>query len=179
MAKQTPDRAAGDSVRVGTRARGWTFGWGVAGVFVVLSWPALRLGTRGVATMRDGLSMLEWVALAALVVVFGYGEGVLALGRRWVPRALERTRRLSDSPHRAHVRLLAPLHAMGLVGHRSDTLFRNWAGVGAIIGAVWVVRRLPDPWRGMIGFAVAVALAWGAWTLVRGAAASLPRPRGR
>jgi hypothetical protein len=151
----------------------------VVGVFVILAWPALRLGARGLATMRDGLTAPEWVVLALLVVAFGYGEGVVALGRRWVPRALERTRRLADSPHRAHVRLLAPLHAMGLVGHRSDTLFRNWAGVGAIIGAVWVVRQLPDPWRGMTGFAVAVALAWGAWTLVRGATTSLPRPRRR
>jgi hypothetical protein len=126
----------------------------------------VRLGARGVTAMRGGLSTLEWVALAVLTVVFVYGEGVRALQRRWVPHAIVRLSGLPSQPilHR----ILAPLYGMSLVGAPARILALAWGGVAAIIIAVLVVSRFPDPWRGITDFAVAAALAWASVALVVG-----------
>ena len=126
----------------------------------------LRLGARGVSAMRGGLSALEWVALVVLTVVFVYGEGVRALQRRWVPHALTR---LQDMPSQPLIhRVLAPLYGMSLVGAPGRILALAWGGVVAIIVAVLIVSRFPDPWRGITDFAVAAALAWASVALVVG-----------
>ncbi|HSJ10953.1 MAG TPA: hypothetical protein VK928_13605 [Longimicrobiales bacterium] len=126
----------------------------------------LRLGARGVSAMRDGLSAPEWAALVVLTVVFVYGEGVRALQRRWVPHALTR---LDDLPSQPVLhRILAPLYGMSLVGAPRRILALAWGGVVAIIAAVLIVSRFPDPWRGITDFAVAAALAWASVALVVG-----------
>ena len=77
-----------------------------------------------------------------------------------------RARTLAERPVQP-LHLLAPLHAMGLIGGEPRTLVRSWLGVASVAVAVLVVRRLPDPWRGMIDLAVALALVWGVWGLLR------------
>jgi hypothetical protein len=159
----------GISVRRGTLVAGW----GVGGAAALLAWAAVRLGARGADAIRGGLEPAQWLVFVALAVVFLYGEGVLALDRRWAPKVLARARRVSLGDRRA-LQVLAPLHAMGLVGGPAATAMRSWAGVVAVVGAVLLVRALPDPWRGMIDVAVALALAWGAAALLRRAVAEGP-----
>lgn len=147
----------------------WVRWWAVAGVAALLGWAAWRLGARGVGVVQAGLNAMEWLVLALLVATFLYGEGVLALERRWVPKVLARARRLAvDGP--VWARPLAPLHAMGLVAVPAQVALRSWAGVAAIVLAVALVRWLPDPWRAMVDVAVASALAWGCFALIRVAA---------
>jgi len=134
-----------------------------------------RLGVRGIAVIAAGLAPLEWFVLLVLSVLFVVGEGYFALARKWVPRTLARADALR-SETRLLPRLLAPLHAMGLVAVPWRTAVRHWAGVAAIVAAVAVVRKFPDPWRGIVDFAVAAALAVGIVALlVR--ARRLPRQR--
>ena len=59
------------------------------------------------------------------------------------------------------VLLLAPLHAVGLVGTPPRTLIRSWVGAGAIVAAILLVSQVAQPWRGMIQLGVAAALAIG------------------
>jgi hypothetical protein len=70
----------------GVIAPAWTL-LGVAALFSSAVW---RLGGRGVATLQDGLAPGHWLLLISLTIVMVYGEGVLALQRRWVPRLLRR-----------------------------------------------------------------------------------------
>lgn len=135
--------------------------WGLTGVAAILGWAAFRLGRRGVDVVLAGLSPLEWVALLALVAVFVYGEGVRALQRGWLPRVADRAARLARDGSWA-LRAVAPLHAFGLVGTPRRVAARAWLGVAAVVVAVLVVRALPEPWRGIVDLAVALALAWGA-----------------
>jgi hypothetical protein len=103
-----------------------------------------------------------------------WGEGVRALERRWVPGVLARAALLGPAAPLRH-RLLAPLYAMSLVGAPRRTLARAWLGVVLIVLAVFVVRALPEPWRGIVDTAVALALLWGLIAIVRQAAADRPR----
>jgi hypothetical protein len=134
---------------------------GVAGLFTSA---VLRLGGRGVATITDGLAPAHWAVLVALTAVMVYGEGIKALQRRWVPRLIERARALRTE--RFWLQLLAPLYGLSLIGAPPARLARAWLGTSAIVTAVIVVRGLPEPWRGIIDFAVASALAWGLISLL-------------
>lgn len=111
-------------------------------------------------TIAAGLNPLEWLALVVVAFAFAYGEGVRALAYRWVPTMDLRARELGLQA-RLHHRLLAPLYAMSLIGAPTRTLLRAWSGVALIVAAVLIVRVLPEPWRGIIDFGVAIALTIG------------------
>jgi hypothetical protein len=138
--------------------------WGLLGVALLFATAAFRLGERGIQTMAAGLAPLEWLALLGLTAVFVYGEGVRALQRRYVPHVMRRVELLRAEP-RGWYLLLAPLHALSLIGGSRGLLLRAWAGSFAIAAAVAIVRSFPEPWRGITDFAVAAALAWGTCAL--------------
>ncbi|HSK20702.1 MAG TPA: hypothetical protein VK912_16230 [Longimicrobiales bacterium] len=142
--------------------------WAVGGIVFLFAEAAWRLGMRGVATVRGGLSSHEWIILVLLTGVFVYGEGYRALQRRWVPYVLARVARLRTERFLTW-RIGAPLYAMSLIGPTWRTALRAWAGVAAIITAVLIVSRFPEPWRGIVDIAVAAALIWGAVALIYGA----------
>lgn len=148
-----------------TRAATATLWWAVVGVALILLQAVVALGARALETVAAGLTPLEWAALAVLTAAFVYGEGVRAIGGRWVPYVLARARRLAERPRPVYV-VLAPLYAMGLVGGTRRQAAVSWGGVAAVVGAVVLVRAFPEPWRGITDFAVAAALAWGVGALL-------------
>ena len=139
--------------------------WALAGVAALFGSAVLRLGGRGVETMLGGLAPLQWAVLAALTVFMVYTEGVLTFQRRWVPKLIERARVVRRE--RLWLKLLAPLYGMALVGGPPARNLRAWLGTMAIVGAIIAVRALPDPWRGVVDFAVAAALGWGLVCIAR------------
>jgi hypothetical protein len=142
--------------RAGNLAGAWAV-MGVSALFARASW---QLGQRGAATVSAGLEPVEWLALGALTLLFVYGEGYRALQRKWVPHVFSRIRRLQQEKVTVY-RVLAPLYAMSLVGAAPRSMLRAWLGVAAIITAVLVVSRFPEPWRGIVDVSVASALVWG------------------
>lgn len=141
------------------------FRWAVVGLVLILGSAVHRLGRRGIEAIDSGLTPSEWLALVLLTATFVVGEGYYAIARKWVPRVLGRAAALRTEP-RLVPRLLAPLHAMGLVYVSWPTALRNWAGVAAIVAAVLIIRAFPDPWRGIVDFAVAGALVVGVVALL-------------
>lgn len=134
--------------------------WAVAGLVLLFGSAVFRLGSRGVDALAQGLSPSQWLLLLALTVLFVWGEGVMALARKWVPRALDRAAALRTD-RRLYPKVLAPLHAMGLIGTPWRTALRAWAGVAAVVGAVLLLRLFPQPWRGIVDLAVSAALVTG------------------
>jgi hypothetical protein len=150
----------------GSRRGTLTIWWGVLGVALVFASASFRLGERGVRTVAAGLTPAQWLLLVVLTGVFVYGEGVRALERKYVPHVMRRVELLRGE-QRWWYRLLAPLHALSLIGADNRLLLKSWAGTAAIAGAVAVVRSFAEPWRGITDVAVAAALAWGTYALVR------------
>ena len=163
----TPAAAPPPRPRPGVAQR-LAMAWALVGVVLIFLDAVMQLGQRGIATVRAGLAPGEWIALALLTAAFVYGEGMRGLQRRWVPAVLRRVGQLGGERSPVYL-LLAPLYAMLLIGAPPRTLRRAWTGVLAIVAAVLIVRSLPDPWRGMIDFAVAAALSWGLGAIVLGA----------
>lgn len=141
--------------------------WTLIGVGALFTSAVTRLGSRGVSTLSEGLTRGQWVALVLLTSVMVYGEGVLALQRKWVPRLLDRARSVRDES--LGLKILAPFYGLSLVGGPVKQLRRGWISTIAIVTAVLVVRSFSEPWRGIVDFAVASALAWGLISIVLGA----------
>jgi hypothetical protein len=152
--------------------------WALVGVSLLLGFAIIRLGGRGVESVASGLTATQWTVLVASVGFFVYAEGVKALQLRWVPRVVERARTIGA--HSGPVRtLLAPFHAMSLVGAPAPAMMRAWLLVAAVITAVYLVRLLPDPWRGIIDLSVAAALGWGLLFLLVGIGKALSGPEAK
>lgn len=141
--------------------------WAVAGLALLLGRASVSLFFKGYREVLDPplLSNLEWGALALIVVLFAWGEGWMALHRKWAPRVAGRMRAI-DERTPPHLLVFAPLHAVGLVGAPRRTLVRTWAGAGAIVVAIVAVRQMAQPWQGMIKLGVSLALAIGVVSLV-------------
>ena len=142
--------------------------WALIGVALLFFFAIQRLGSRGIDTLAAGLTPFQWGILALSLFVFGYGEGVLALERRWVPRLIHRANELALEC-KPFYRWVARLYVMSLVGAAKREMIRSWSLVLAILGAVVLVGRLPVPWRGIIDLGVAAALAWGLVAIARAA----------
>ena len=142
------------------RSGAWAVVWAAAGIVALFIEAAWRLALRGIITVRAGLDPMEWALLVVLAAAFVWGEGVRALQRRWIPGVYRRIDALRDETSITY-RALAPLYAMSLIGAPRSTLARAWLGVVLIVAAVFIVRALPEPWRGIIDVGVAAALTWG------------------
>jgi hypothetical protein len=164
LAGQTSTPGAGRTTAPGAGRASVAYYWGLAGVICLFAFAVYRLGMRGVITVAGGLAAWEWVSLAVLTVAFVYGEGVRALQRRWVPWVIGRLH-LLDGDRRTWYRALAPLHAMAFIGAPPKLMAAAWAGSIAIFLAVLIVSSFPDPWRGIVDFAVASALLWATLVL--------------
>ena len=139
--------------------------WAVIGMELLLAEGYVRLGIRGAQTLRAGLEPMQWLAFVALTAFFVYVEGMRALQRRFAPHVIDRALELRASRNTV-LRVLAPLYALGVIGGSRQKLARAWAGVLAILLAVFIVRRFPEPWRGITDVAVSAALVWGAVALL-------------
>lgn len=140
-------------------------GWSLIGVAAVFGWAVYRLGARGLAAIENGLGPFEWVALVAFTVFFVYTEGVLTFDRKWIPGLVARSRRLRRES--TALQLLAPLYGLCLVGRDWREVAKGWIGTTLIVTAVLIVRQFPPPWRGIVDFGVAAALAWGLISILR------------
>lgn len=140
--------------------------WALTGVALLFGYAVVRLGIRGIQTILAGLEAGEWAALLVLTALFVWGEGIRALQQRYMPFVIERARSLPRERSGLY-HVLAPFYAMALIGARRGLLVKAWAGTAAIAVAVVLVAALPPPWRGIVDFAVAAALAWGLGALVR------------
>jgi hypothetical protein len=114
------------------------------------------------------LSALEWTALTLLTLAFVYTEGHRAIQKRFTPHLVDRLRVLQSSGSVIDC-IAAPLFALSLLHAPRRALLRAWAGVLAIVAAVFIVRAFPEPWRGITDLAVAAALSWGLVAILRAA----------
>jgi hypothetical protein len=138
----------------------WAAAWGVAGVSLLLGWAIARLSPVAWRAMTAPLSPGHWAALAAVVLAMAFFEGYRGFQRGFSPRVAARARHLSlhPTPLRA---LLAPFFCIGYFGAPRARRIASFAVSAGVLVLVVLVRRLDQPWRGIIDAGVVVGLAWG------------------
>jgi len=136
-------------------------GWSVLAIGLAFAEAIARLGARAVATIQAGLTPAEWIALAGSVLVFTWYEGYRALHRRFVPAMVTRAFETAARSKGVLGWLTAPLRTLSLLDASRRELVRAWLSVALITLAVFVVRVLPMPWRGVVDAGVSSALLLG------------------
>ena len=134
--------------------------WGVGGVLLILMFAIYRLAPMALALLDTPLGILHWVSLIFSIIYMAYAEGYKGFHLSFAPRVVTRAQYLTQNPRFLHV-LLAPLFCMGYI---HATRKRQLISIGLtlmIIGFVFLVRILPQPWRGILDAGVVIGLTVG------------------
>jgi hypothetical protein len=136
--------------------------WGVIGFCLLLVQAIYRLAIRAAEPIAQHqlTRPLHWALLAASVVVLGYSEGYRAFQLRAAPRIVVRAIHLARHPRPLHV-ALAPFYCTGLMHATRRRLIASWILYGMLVVLIVSVRRLDQPWRGIVDAGVVVGLGWG------------------
>jgi uncharacterized membrane protein YedE/YeeE len=142
------------------RRLGWPAVWGIAGVVIVLAQAIFKLFPLALELVDHELTPLQLGVLGGWLVMSAYSEGYRGFHKQFAPRVVARARHLSAHPRPLHV-ALAPAYCMGLLHATRKRLVVSWILTLAIVAVVIVVRKLAQPWRGIIDAGVVVGLTLG------------------
>jgi hypothetical protein len=139
--------------------------WGVGGVVLLLVSALVRLTPMAWQAVASGLDRLQWTLLVVFTIWMAWSEGYRGFQKNFSPRVAARARHLAEHPTALRV-ALAPLFCMAYFGAPRRRTIVTLVLTLAIVGLVVAVRRLSQPWRGIIDAGVVVGLAWGLLTLL-------------
>jgi hypothetical protein len=139
--------------------------WGVAGVFALIGWAVFRLSQVAAGAFAHTLGARHWVFLVTFLLFMLVSEGYRGFQKNFAPRVAARARHLRDHPRAGHV-LLAPLFCMSYFHATPRRLLGAYGLTAMIVVLVVGVRRLPQPWHGLVDVGVAAGLMWGLVALV-------------
>ena len=134
--------------------------WGLAGVGLLLGSAVYRLTPSAVRTFDYPLDMLQWGFLVVWVVLMAVFEGYLGFQRSFSPRVAARAKYLTERPHAVRS-LFAPFFCMGYFHATRSVKIRSILLTVGIVAFVMAVRRMPQPWRGIVDLGVVLGLNWG------------------
>lgn len=147
--------------------------WGVLGVICLFIQALIGLVPLALDPIANGsLGLATWLIYAAWAAFMAYTEGYRTFQLKWAPRVVARAVYLAKNPTPLFVGL-APLFCMSLMHTTRRRLLSSWLIAIMIVIFVVVVRRLEQPWRGIIDGGVVVGLAWGVVVLLINAARAL------
>lgn len=139
--------------------------WGLTGIMLLLGSAVYRLGQVALTGVQEGLSFGQWMALGLSLVVMGVFEGYQGFQRRFSPRVVARAHYLLGHA-RVGWAILAPLFCMGYFHATRRRKLGSWGLTLGIVGLVWMVRHLSQPWRGIVDAGVVLGLCWGMMSIL-------------
>ncbi len=134
--------------------------WGIAGFLLLLGVAAARLITPVTIAFSYPMHWYHWLFLAIVLVFFAYVKGHRAFQRELSRRVVERALALRRNASLVRV-LLAPLYCMGFLGTGHRARWTMIALTGGMIAFIFMVRLIPQPWRGILDLGLVIAFAWG------------------
>ena len=150
--------------------------WAVFGVALLVGRALFDLAPLAVEAVVSGaLELSHWAVLTAWVAFNTYAEGYVGFHRKFSPRVVKRAMALGRNPTLLRVALAAP-YCMGLFHAPRRIVLSSWILVFVIAAAVFGVRLLPQPWRGIIDAGVVAGLGIGLLSLLGHFAAALGHP---
>lgn len=135
--------------------------FGIAWITYVLGEAIFRLVPLAIAPWRDGtltpILKLVWIAW---FIVNAYFEGYRGFQQRFSPRVVARAVYLGANPTPLRLIFALPFCLSMFHAKRSQLIFR-WTFVTALYTLIYMVKFLPQPWRGILDGGVVIALVWG------------------
>ncbi len=134
--------------------------WGIGGVALLIGSAVYRLGHVAIDAFSYPFDWRHWLFLALFFLFMTVGEGYQGFQRGFSPRVAARARYLARHPRVPHV-LFAPLFCMGFFHATPRRQVTSILVTTGIIVMVLLVRRLSQPWRGIVDLGVVAGLIWG------------------
>ncbi len=140
--------------------------WALGGVTVLLVQAVVRLAPIAWEPVEtSSLTPVLWVVYVTWTLMNAYFEGYRGFHLAFVPRVVGRTERLLGEPTLLRV-LLAPLYVIGYFDATKSEKVRAWGVTILVWIAIFVVRRFPQPARGIVDAGVVCGLFLGTLSLV-------------
>lgn len=141
--------------------------WGTLGVAALLGQALLRLTPLALEPIQARtLTPLQSLLYAAWAAASLYFEGYFAFQKRFCPRVVARALHLAEHPRPLLHVALAPAFCMGFFHANRRTLRLAWGTTLMVIVFIVVLRRVPQPWRGLVDGGVVLALLYGTVALL-------------
>ena len=141
------------------------FIYSIGGVIAIFSSAIYRLYPHVKKSMSYEFSTLNWIVLAAYLIVMIVGKGYFALHRGFVPRVVNRSELLVENGNLLD-RLFAPLYCMGFFKAPKKRLIISYSMLLLIITFIASASKISQPWRGIIDLGVVIGLSLGILSLV-------------
>lgn len=138
--------------------------WGVTGVYTLLLFAIYRLSLITWDALSYELYWYHWAVLTLNIIFMAHSEGYRGFQQNFSPRVAARGKYLYKNPVPIHV-LTAPLFCIGYYHIKQN---KQKLIIGLTLGIlvlVFLIRFLPQPWRGIIDAGVVVGLSWGVVSL--------------
>ena len=140
--------------------------WGLSFIFAVLLLAIVRLSSVSVDAFTNfPFQWYHWVVLTVVVVFMAHSEGYEGFQRNFSPRVVARASFLYHHPRPVLI-ALAPFFLAGYIhinpGRQRNILLLTLG----IVTLIFLIRFLPQPWRGIVDAGVVVGLTWGLVSLV-------------
>lgn len=140
--------------------------WALLGVMTSLSSAIYRLSPWVIdAFTNHRLTGAQLAFVVGWTTFMCWTEGYKGFQLGFSPRVAARALAMGSERRPLYV-ALAPLVAMGLLNSTLKQKLRTGGVICAVIVVVAFVRRLEQPWRGLVDVGVVAGLAWGLVTLV-------------
>jgi len=134
--------------------------WGLLGVSVLLGGAVVRLAPWALEALRMDLAWHHWSLMLVCVVFMAYSEGYKGFQCGFSPMVAARARYLREHPTLVRA-VAAPLFCMGFFHAQRRRLIISHSLTLGIIVLIFLIKLLPQPWRGIVDAGVVVGLAWG------------------
>ncbi|RKX41738.1 MAG: hypothetical protein DRP64_10980, partial [Verrucomicrobia bacterium] len=134
--------------------------WGVLGLSLLFGSALYRLYPYAQELCGTAFGWVHWIALAVSLVFMGYAEGYKGFHLKFSPRVAARALYLKRNPTFVRV-LFAPLFCMGFFHSTRKRKIVSYCLTAMIIGLIVLVRKLDQPWRGIVDAGVLLGLGWG------------------
>jgi hypothetical protein len=150
---------------ISTRRGGLLRIWAILGVSLLLIQSLVRLAPIAWEPIAQGqLGPGYMVIYVAWALLNSYLEGYRGFHQKFVPRVLRRTLLLEREPSPVRV-IFAPFFVMGYFGSEPAERRAAIGVTAAVLVAIFVVRGLAQPWRGLIDGGVVAGLGFGLLSL--------------
>jgi hypothetical protein len=134
--------------------------WGIGGLSLLFGSALYRLYPYSQDLCGMSFQWFHWAALVASLVFMGYAEGYKGFHLKFSPRCAARALYLKNNPTFMRV-LFAPFFCMGYFHATKKRKIVAYALTLMIVLLIVLVRKLNQPWRGIVDAGVLLGLGWG------------------
>ncbi len=134
--------------------------WGILGIQILLIAAVYRLTPFAIDTFSYDLYWYHIIFLVISLFFMAFFEGYMGFQRRFSPRVASRARYLRDNP-RTDLIILAPFFCMAYFHAPLKRKITSVSLTIFIILMIIAVRKLSQPWKGIVDVGVVIGLIWG------------------